>query len=96
MNDKMKIAGLGIVAVVAIALVCIMGFRYFGPQQPMPKPVMVSIADLVRQEKKDPSVLTDEQRKLLATIPDAQKQQLMTKKSFSLADVQHRNPQAGN
>jgi hypothetical protein len=96
MNDKLKIAGLGIVVVVAIALVCIMGFRYFGPQQPMPKPVLVSIADLARQEKKDPSVLTDDQRRLLASIPAAEKEKLLTKKSFSPGDVQHRNPQAGN
>ena len=89
MKDKSKLKALlvAIAAFAAIVVAFVMGYHYFGPQKPLPKATMVSIADLVRLEKKDPSALTDDQRTLLATIPEDQKQKLLTRPSFTLANI---------
>ena len=87
MYNKLKLPLLGVLVVAAVFASGTMAYRYFGPEPTIPKPTMFSIADIASLEKSDPGALTDDQRRLLASIPENERQQLLTKKSFSLADL---------
>jgi hypothetical protein len=94
--NNVKLIGVTILAGLAIVVMFVVGYRFFGPPPPLPKARSVSIADLARMEQKDPKSLTDVQRKLLATIPPDEKQRLLTKPSFSLSQLRTMQQAAHN
>jgi len=96
MNDKLKLVGLSAVAIIAVAVVCVMGYRYFGPQPQLPTVKIVSASDLVRLEKSNPSALTEDQRHFLAAIPESQKKELLTKPTFSIGEATAQKPKTSN
>jgi len=85
MNEKVKTAMLGGLAAVAILIAGVAGYRALTPRQEIPLAKVVSVADLARMEKENPGSLTDDQRKILASVPEAEKAKLLTKPKFSLA-----------
>lgn len=96
MNDKLRLPILCVFVVLAVGIVAVSAYHFFGPQKQLPPAKMVSLADLVRQEKKDPSVLTDDQRKMLANIPASEKDRLATAQSFSLSRLQAQKPRTAH
>src|SRR5690349_19000177 len=98
MNDQRKMAIAAVACGLGVAVAGIQAYRVLRTPAWIPAARAVSIADLARQEKKDPSSLTDDQRRLLATIPPAEKKKLLTKPSFNvgaaLAEVQKKRAAA--